>query len=96
MTVARLIPIGRGQNGKQRPMSLNRLRSRRTADRMPDWKAPPYRDIQMKIGEGLMADYEPPKELPYRWLTLLVQMNEQSERTSEDSTREALRTKLGL
>jgi hypothetical protein len=61
------------------PMSLNRLRSRRTADRVPDRKAPPYRDIQMKIGEGLKDYYEPPKELPHQLLTLLVQINEQWE-----------------
>jgi hypothetical protein len=39
----------------------------------------PYRDIQMKIGEGLKAHYEAPKELPHRLLTLPIQMNEPGE-----------------
>jgi hypothetical protein len=57
-------------------MSVERLQRHRLADRVPDWKAPPYRDIQTKIGEELKANYEPPRELPHRLLTLLIQMNE--------------------
>jgi hypothetical protein len=53
-------------------MSIDR-QPQRTADRVPDWKASPYRDIQTKIGEGLKAHYEPPRELPHRLLTLLIQ-----------------------
>jgi hypothetical protein len=60
-------------------MSIDRLQRHRLGDRVPDWKAPPYRDIQTKIGEGLKAHYEPPKELPPRLLTLLIQMNERGE-----------------
>jgi hypothetical protein len=62
-------------------MSIDRPQRHRLADRVPDWKgkAPPYRDIQTKIGEGLKAHYEPPKELPHRLLTLLLQMNERWE-----------------
>jgi hypothetical protein len=61
-------------------MSIDRLpRHRRAADRVPDWKAPPYRDIQTKIGEGLRAHYEPPEEMPHRLLTLLIQMDEREE-----------------
>jgi hypothetical protein len=60
-------------------MSIDRPQRHRLADRVPDWKAPPYRDIQTKIGEGLKAHYEPPKELPHRLLTLLIQMNERWE-----------------
>jgi hypothetical protein len=60
-------------------MSIERLQRHRTVDRVPDWKAPPYRDIQTKIGEGLKAHYEPPKGMPHRLLTLLMQMNEQGE-----------------
>jgi hypothetical protein len=59
-------------------MSIDR-QPHRTVDRVPDWKAPPYRDIQTKIGEELKAHYEPPKELPHRLLTLLIQMNERWE-----------------
>jgi hypothetical protein len=58
-------------------MSVHRLQPHRMADRVPDWKAPPYRDIQMKIGEGLKAHYEPPKEMPHLLLTLLIQMDEE-------------------
>jgi hypothetical protein len=61
-------------------MSIDRQpQPHRTADRLPDWKAPPYRDIQTKIGEGLKAHFEPPKELPHRLLTLLSQMNKRWE-----------------
>jgi hypothetical protein len=59
-------------------MSIDR-QPHRAVDRVPDWKAPPYRDIQTKIGEELKAHYEPPKELPHRLLTLLIQMNERWE-----------------
>jgi hypothetical protein len=58
---------------------MSTVRQHLTADRVPDWKAPPYRDIQNEIGEGLKAHYEPPKELPPRLLTLLIQMNERRE-----------------
>jgi hypothetical protein len=58
-------------------MFIDRLRPRRASHRAPDWKAPPYRDIQMKIGQGLKAHYEPPKKLPHRLLALLMQMNKQ-------------------
>jgi hypothetical protein len=67
----------RGWAGAEcRPMSIDRLQPRRAADRVPNWKAPPYRDLQMQIGEGLKAHYEPPKELPSRLLVLILQMND--------------------
>ncbi len=57
-------------------------RDRRAADRLadrkvlPDWKAPPYRDIEMKIGKGLKAHYDlPMDDLPHRLLTLVLQMD---------------------
>jgi hypothetical protein len=60
-------------------MSIKRSQPHRTAGRVPNWKGRPYRDIQMKIGEGLRAHYEPPKELSHQLLTLLIQMNERWE-----------------
>ncbi len=57
-------------------------RDRRSADRLhdrkalPDWKAPPYRSIQMKIGEGLKVHYDlPMDDPPDRLLTLVLQMD---------------------
>jgi hypothetical protein len=60
-------------------MSIAHPRQRRTADPLPDWKAPAFRDIQMKIGEGLKAHYDLPMELPHRLLTLLMQITKQQE-----------------
>jgi hypothetical protein len=39
-------------------------------------RAPPYREIQKRIGAVLRKQYEPPKELPPQMLTLLRQMDE--------------------
>ena len=42
----------------------------------PPWRAPPYREIQKRIGAVLRKQYEPPKDLPPQMLTLLRQMDE--------------------
>jgi hypothetical protein len=39
---------------------------------------PPYLVIQT-IGKALQEQYEPPKELPHRLLTLLLQINERED-----------------
>ena len=43
------------------------------------WDAPPYCEIQKKIGEELRKLLEPPKEIPHQLLTVLMQLNDQSE-----------------
>jgi hypothetical protein len=69
----------RGERCGGPPVSIAHPRRRRTADHLPDWKAPTSRDIQMKIGEGLKAHYELPMELPVRLLTLVMQIDERQE-----------------
>ena len=39
--------------------------------------APPYREIEMKIGEALRERYKPARELPQRLLVLLTQISRQ-------------------
>jgi len=41
------------------------------------WAAPPYREIEMKIGEALRERYKPARELPQRLLVLLTQISRQ-------------------
>jgi hypothetical protein len=41
----------------------------------PPWRAPPYHEIQMRIGAVLRKQYEPPKDLPHRLLTLLREVD---------------------
>ncbi len=53
-------------------------RPRRVPLRDARWQATPYRAIQIKIGQELKARYDAPQELPFRLLTLLTQMNEES------------------
>lgn len=62
--------------------SSDRRRGGRRDD-LPNWNAPPYSAIQTVIGEELKARFEPPGELPYRLLTLLMQMNEETRRAEE-------------
>jgi hypothetical protein len=39
------------------------------------WRAPPYREIQTRIGSLLREQYEPPTNLPHDLLTLLIELN---------------------
>jgi hypothetical protein len=56
-------------------MASSHQRQRRRETRsFPPWAAPPYREIEMKIGEGLRKRYEPPQELPHRLLALVMQI----------------------
>jgi hypothetical protein len=41
--------------------------------------APPYREIEMKIGEELRERYKAPQQLPHRMLTQLMQFGGESE-----------------
>jgi hypothetical protein len=43
------------------------------------WSAPPWRAIEMKIGEELREWYVPPQELPHTMLTLLLQFSRETE-----------------
>jgi hypothetical protein len=56
-------------------MALNRHRPDHRSE-PPPWRAPPYREIQKRIGAVLRKQYEPPKDLPPQMLTLLRQMDE--------------------
>jgi hypothetical protein len=40
-------------------------------------RSPPYREIQKRIGMILRQQYAPPKELPYRLLTLVIEADKQ-------------------
>jgi hypothetical protein len=57
-------------------MAKRQLRGR---DPVSDWSEPPYREIETKIGEELRERYKPLQELPHEMLTLLLQINEESE-----------------
>ena len=46
---------------------------------MGPWDRPPWRAIEMKIGEGLRKRCKPPEKLPPRMLKLLMQITEQTE-----------------
>jgi hypothetical protein len=48
-------------------------------DPVSDWGAPPYREIETKIGEELRERYKPPQELPHKMLMLLLQFSGESE-----------------
>jgi hypothetical protein len=48
----------------------------------PPWRAPPYREIQKRIGAEMRKKYEPPKDLPPQMLTLLRQMDETEDNDS--------------
>lgn len=54
-----------------------RRQQRRKAE--PSWAAPPYREIQNRIGEGLKGQLELPKEMPHRLLTALMQLTDNEE-----------------
>jgi hypothetical protein len=43
------------------------------------WEAPPYRAIELKIGEELRERYGAPEGLPHQLFTLVVQLTERSE-----------------
>jgi hypothetical protein len=47
----------------------------------PHWAAPRYPDIQNRIGSMLREQYELPKDLPHRLLTLMIEVNN----TEDDS-----------
>ena len=42
------------------------------------WGAPPWREIETKIGEELREHYRPAQELPHKFLTLLLQFSGKS------------------
>jgi hypothetical protein len=43
------------------------------------WQEPHFRALQTKIGQDLGVLLPPPKELPHRMLTLLLQISEEPE-----------------
>jgi hypothetical protein len=53
-----------------------RRQQHRKAKLPPSGAAPPYREIQNRIGEGLKEQLELPKEMPHRLLTALIQLTD--------------------
>ena len=49
--------------------------------------APPFRQIQARIGEGLRECFEAPSNLPHQLLTLLIQLNRGEEATDSAAER---------
>jgi hypothetical protein len=64
---------------RQVPDMTMRAQQQRKTRREPYWAAPPYREIQNRIGEGLKEELEIPKELPHRLLTALMQLRDDEE-----------------
>jgi len=62
---------------------FNQRQRRREAQSLPPWAAPPYREIELKIGEGLRQRYEPPRELPHQLAALLNQMVRREKKRDE-------------
>jgi hypothetical protein len=60
-------------------VSRQQRQRRREMEPLPPWKAPPYRAIEMKIGEEFRERYDAPKGLPHRLFTLVIQLTGQSE-----------------
>jgi hypothetical protein len=60
----------------------------------PSWAAPPYREIQNRLGEGLRENLQLPKELSHRLLTALMQLTEETNglRHGKKKTRRRPRT----
>jgi hypothetical protein len=56
-----------------------RRKQHRKALRRSYWDAPPYREIQSRIAEGLREQLAPPKDLPHRLLTALMQQTDNEE-----------------
>jgi len=54
--------------------SFHQRQRRRETRSFPAWAAPPYREIEIKIGEELRRRWEPPQELPHHLLALMMQM----------------------
>jgi hypothetical protein len=59
--------------------SVHYLQPRRESRSTRPWEAPPYREIEMKIGEGLRKRYAAPQELPHRLLALVMQIKGQDD-----------------
>jgi hypothetical protein len=57
-------------------MTMRRPQQHRRVEPKPYWAAPPYREIQKRIGEGLREQLELPGEIPHRILTVLMQLNQ--------------------
>jgi hypothetical protein len=60
-------------------MTDRRPRSSYESDNLPRSKAAAARAMCITIGQGLMACYEVPQNLPHGLLALLMQLNERPE-----------------